>query len=239
MLQKLALGFLALSVAAPLYPVATDGASLLTTEACALPGVSAPARCGVLETLEVPDHPEGRRLSIHFAILPALSPQRLNDPLVLMMGGPGEDAISDAADAALELGLLLSITCSEDVPFVREQDVPAASDQTFLGSYRLQQQQGACAVWPKRAMPLDYREPVRSSTPTLFVTADRDGDTPLWFTDHVAAGFSRRAIVVVHGQGHTGWNDCVARLHRELVLSGKSEQLQTACPPVAMPPFAR
>ena len=75
-------------------------AQRLKTTRCSLPRVPAAARCGVLRALENPAAPRGRRLAIHFAVLPALSPRHRNDPLVLMMGGPGEDAISDAADAA-------------------------------------------------------------------------------------------------------------------------------------------
>jgi pimeloyl-ACP methyl ester carboxylesterase len=144
---------------------------------------------------------------------------------------------SREADHALELGLLFAITCSEDVPFIREQDVPAESEMTFLGSYRLRQQQTACRPWPKSDLPSGYRRPIVTDIPTLFVTGDRDGDTPLWFTDHVAAGFARRAMLVVHGQGHTGWNECVARLHQQLVRTGTTNEIEPSCPAIALPPF--
>jgi pimeloyl-ACP methyl ester carboxylesterase len=140
-------------------------------------------------------------------------------------------------DDSLSFGLLFAIACSEDIPFVREQDIPAASEGTFLGTYRLAQQQRACAFWPRTALPPDYRRPLESAIPTLFVTGDRDGDTPLWFTDHVASAFTHRAIVVVRGQGHTGWNDCVARLYQQLVETGAVDSLDTSCPAVPLPPF--
>jgi pimeloyl-ACP methyl ester carboxylesterase len=143
------------------------------------------------------------------------------------------------ADNSLSFGLFFAITCSEDVAYVREQDVPAETDGTFLGAYRLKQQQAACAGWPQSELPFGYRQAIRSSVPTLFVTGDRDGGTPLWFTDHVAAGFSRRALVVIQGQGHTEWNDCVSRLHEQLVRTGRVEDLDTSCPAIPLPPFAR
>jgi len=62
-----------------------------------LPGIAEPARCGVLNVLENPNQPNGRRLSIHFAVIPANSGKALSDPIVPLMGGPGEDAISAAA----------------------------------------------------------------------------------------------------------------------------------------------
>ena len=47
-------------------------------------------------------------MAIHFAIVPALSAHALPDPVALLMGGPGEDAISDAADAAAQFAAIRS-----------------------------------------------------------------------------------------------------------------------------------
>jgi pimeloyl-ACP methyl ester carboxylesterase len=55
-------------------------------------------------------------------------------------------------DSDLSLGLLLSITCNEDVPFVREEEVEAAPRNVFLGDWRLRQQQAACKLWPHAAV---------------------------------------------------------------------------------------
>jgi pimeloyl-ACP methyl ester carboxylesterase len=147
--------------------------------------------------------------------------------------------LSDARDADQDLsfGLFFSITCSEDVPFVNEKDVAAVSD-TFLGDYRLRQQQAACSLWPRAKLPQDYRQPVISSSPTLFITGDLDGGTPLWFTERVAQGFSNHVTIVVHGQGHTEWSECVARKYEQLVRSGSVRGLNSpTCPPIPLPPF--
>src|ERR1700722_17304139 len=64
---------------------------------CDLPGVAGPVRCGVLDVLEDPDQASGRRMPIHMAVIPATSGKPLPDPIVVLMGGPGEDAISAAA----------------------------------------------------------------------------------------------------------------------------------------------
>jgi pimeloyl-ACP methyl ester carboxylesterase len=154
------------------------------------------------------------------------------DPLVKQL-------LADAheADSSLSFGLFLSITCSEDVAFVREQDVPAATQDTFLRDYRLRQQQAACRQWPHSALPKDYRTPVRSSVPTLFVSGDADGATPLWYTEHVAAGFSKRVQLIAKGQGHTEWSDCIAQLYARLVRGGAVAGLKAACPATPRPAF--
>jgi pimeloyl-ACP methyl ester carboxylesterase len=151
-----------------------------------------------------------------------------------------DDILADSreVDQALSLGLLFAITCSEDLPFVRDQDIGPATDGTFLGRYRLRQQQAACSYWPKAMLPDGYRKPVQSSVPTLFVTGDMDGATPLWFTDRVAAGFSDHAVIIAHGQGHTEWSDCLAEKFGELVRTGSARGLgASGCPAIPRPPF--
>ncbi len=148
--------------------------------------------------------------------------------------------ISDARDVEQELsfGVFLSVTCSEDVPFIDEKAAVGSSRDTFLGDYRLRQQQAACSMWPKAQLPEDYHQPVRSSTPVLLVTGDLDGGTPLWFTDRVAKGLTNHATIVIHGQGHTEWNECVAQRFQQLVQSDSARGLDSpACPPVPLPPF--
>lgn len=72
-------------------------AAKLETSPCELPELARPARCGVLSVLEDPNQPHGRRLPIHVAVVPATSGKALPDPIVVLMGGPGEDAIGAAA----------------------------------------------------------------------------------------------------------------------------------------------
>lgn len=138
----------------------------------------------------------------------------------------------------LSFGLFLSITCSEDVAFISEADVKRQTDGTFLGDYRVREQQAACRHWPKAVLAKDYREPVQSSVPTVFASGDDDGGTPLWYAKDVAKGFSNRQEVLMRGQGHTEWSDCVARIHQQLVISGTvGKETEVSCPPVARPPF--
>jgi pimeloyl-ACP methyl ester carboxylesterase len=134
-------------------------------------------------------------------------------------------------------GLFFSITCNDDVPFIREEEVTPATQGTFLGDYRVRQQQAACRDWPKASLPADYRTPVRSSVPTLFVSGDSDPASPLWFAEHIAPGFSNRLEIVLRERGHTEWNDCVARLYERFVRSGSVRGLDASCEPEPRPPF--
>ena len=150
-----------------------------------------------------------------------------------------EGILSDARDDSdFSFGLFFSITCSEDIPFIREDEVAAETKGTFLGDYRVRQQQAACRQWPKAALAEGYREPVRSSVPTVFASGDTDGGTPLWFMEHTAKGFSHRLEVVLRGQGHTEWNECIAKIYQKVVVSGSVGGGGTStCASVARPPF--
>ena len=62
---------------------------------CELPGVKRAAKCGVMEVPENWDKPAGRKLSLAVAVIPAESGPN-KDPIVPLLGGPGEAAIPAA-----------------------------------------------------------------------------------------------------------------------------------------------
>jgi pimeloyl-ACP methyl ester carboxylesterase len=168
--------------------------------------------------------------------LPWMIHRAFKDDWVPIADGILEDARGMASD--LSFGLFFAITCSEDVAFIREQDIAPQTRGTFLGDYRVRQQQAACKYWPRAPLPLHYRERVHSSVPTVFATGDADGGTPLWYTEQVAEGFPRRIEVVLRGQGHTEWNDCVAGVYERLVAGGVVDgPSKSFCGPAPRPPF--
>ena len=59
---------------------------------CRLPRVAQAVQCGRLEVPENRAHPDGRKLSIFVAVLPANTLSPKPDPLVLLAGGPGQAA---------------------------------------------------------------------------------------------------------------------------------------------------
>lgn len=142
------------------------------------------------------------------------------------------------ADKDLSLGLLLSITCSDDVPFVLQEDVAAAVQNTFLWDWRLRQQQAACKAWPHSDALASNREPIRTQVPTMFVSGDSDGGTPLWFTAHAAPGFQNRVEVIMSNRGHTEWAPCVQTLYQRFLNQGSVQGLDaSACSFLSRPAF--
>jgi hypothetical protein len=87
-------------------------------------------------------------------------------------------------------------------------------------------------------LPSDYRDPVRSSVPALFVSGDSDPASPLWFTEHAAQGFPNRAEVVLANRGHTEYLDCAMQIYRDFVTTGSVAELDTSvCKPEPRRPF--
>ncbi len=84
------------------------GAAAPTADAalqpCRLRGVEHPALCGLLRRPLDPAAPDGPAVDLHYAVLPALSRNKLPDPVFFFAGGPGQSAI----DLAGPLGRLLA-----------------------------------------------------------------------------------------------------------------------------------
>jgi pimeloyl-ACP methyl ester carboxylesterase len=54
---------------------------------------SLPAQCGTLSVAEDPSKPDGRRIDLYVARVPAISLNKAPDPLFLIAGGPGTSAV--------------------------------------------------------------------------------------------------------------------------------------------------
>jgi pimeloyl-ACP methyl ester carboxylesterase len=90
-----------LLAAALVSPAAAPQAQRLTLEPCRITDadglVSTEARCGRLEVPEDPADPQGRRIGLAIAVVPAVATQAKPDPLVLIAGGPGQGSIEGYA----------------------------------------------------------------------------------------------------------------------------------------------
>ena len=85
------------SVASMILALApTPGQSALEESPCRLLLDAVPAAFGRCATLEVPENyaaPEGRKIELFFARIPALTGDPAPDPFLLINGGPGGSAV--------------------------------------------------------------------------------------------------------------------------------------------------
>ena len=130
-------------------------------------------------------------------------------------------------------GMYLTITCAEDLQWIKPGEGERLAENTFLGDYRLRQQREACALWPRAEVARDYAEPIRSDVPVLLLTGEWDPVTPPSYGATVAKTLSNSLNIVVphgaHGLGGLEGMDCIDNLVMEFVKRGSNKDLDTAC----------
>ncbi|MGA8574261.1 MAG: alpha/beta fold hydrolase [Candidatus Cybelea sp.] len=99
-------------------------------------------------------------------------------------------------------GLNLSVTCSEDIPFITEADVAAYSADTFEGDVRVRAQQSACKVWNVAPAPASFQEPVHSDAPLLMISGSDDPATPPQYGQQALAYLPNGRQMLVAGASH-------------------------------------
>jgi pimeloyl-ACP methyl ester carboxylesterase len=130
-------------------------------------------------------------------------------------------------------GLYQSVTCAEDVPFVRDGEVAAAVAGTFLGDFRIRRQKAACQGWPTRDLGSDLRSPVVSDVPALLISGERDPASPVSNGERVARGLKRSRHLIIPDGSHYNdemqGSDCVNGLIAAFIEAGSAEGLDTSC----------
>ncbi len=129
-------------------------------------------------------------------------------------------------------GLYLSITCAEDLPFVKG-DEGLDQEDTFLGTYRLRQQREACTLWPRGEIPAGYSNLVRSNVPALIYSGQWDPVTPPEYGERLAKSLPNSLHIVVPSGGHgiSGLEglDCIKNISARFVETGTVAGIDTAC----------
>jgi pimeloyl-ACP methyl ester carboxylesterase len=130
-------------------------------------------------------------------------------------------------------GMYLSVTCAEDLPWIKPGEGERMAANTFLGDYQLRQQREACALWPRANIKPDFAEPVRADVPVLILTGEWDPVTPPSNGDSVAKTLTNSLHIVVphgaHGLGGLENIDCIFRIMTEFVERGTSKGIDTSC----------
>lgn len=127
------------------------------------------------------------------------------------------------------VGTFLSVTCSEDVPFIDRRRAEELAAGTFLGTYRVDQQIAACTVWPRGPLPDGYAEPVRSAAPVLVVSGYRDPVTPPHWGDEVLRTLPNGRHVVLRQGFHGGASPCVQSILGSFYDGGPAPELDLGC----------
>jgi len=139
--------------------------------------------------------------------------------------------------SSLQMGMLLSVTCAEDVARIEESDIGPATDGTFLGDVRVRQHMAACETWVRGEIPEDYGDPVSVDVPVLLFSGTLDPVTGVRWGEEAASHLSNSLHVVMPG-AHGVSNRCTRDISRRFLASGTVEELDISCAAdVRLPPF--
>jgi pimeloyl-ACP methyl ester carboxylesterase len=137
----------------------------------------------------------------------------------------------------IDLGLMLSVVCSEDVPRINPDDIPEMTAGTFLGDARLRTQMTICGDWPRGKVPESYGEPVRSSVPVLVITGNLDPITPPAWGEETVRHLSKGRHITVP-RAHDFNSPCVAGIAGSFLHGDPLADLDTSCiAGMSLPPF--
>lgn len=142
-------------------------------------------------------------------------------PLIIERAFMGDyDTVAQAALTSkrglirsLAMGMLLCVTCAEDVARIEPTMVGPATEGTFMGPDRVWSQRAVCEFWPASVLPPDFDEPVESDVPVLLLSGTLDPVTPPIWGDVAGRHLSRSVHVVVPGAHGVG-GACVDEIMR-------------------------
>jgi pimeloyl-ACP methyl ester carboxylesterase len=149
-----------------------DDSVTQATEVCRLKGLEQQARCGTISVALNPAEPNGKKIDIAFAVLPALARYKEPDPLFVLAGGPGQSAQMLAGAVGRVFG---GINRKRDIVFV---------DQRGTG-----ESNGLECVLNDNSD--DPEEAMQAAHQLVLVRACRDrlvqeGEDTRWYATHIA-----------------------------------------------------
>ncbi len=137
----------------------------------------------------------------------------------------------------LSLGLLLCVTCSEDVARIRPEDVVRETKGSYRGDVRVRSQMAVCDIWPKAELPENYADPVKVDIPVLLFSGTMDPVTPPRWGEEAARHLPNGLHVVVPG-AHGVYGSCTDSIMREFLTKGSTKGIDTTCvQTMTLPPF--
>jgi pimeloyl-ACP methyl ester carboxylesterase len=126
-------------------------------------------------------------------------------------------------------GMYMTVTCSEGVPFITEQDILRETRGTFLGDSRLRSHIAACSAWPRGEVGANFIELVKSDVPVLMISGEADGATLPSFGEAALKYLPHGRQVRIQEYGHQSNGPCVAQMFREFIEKGTAKGIDVSC----------
>jgi pimeloyl-ACP methyl ester carboxylesterase len=148
-------------------------------------------------------------------------------------------AVSHGIPGSLAMGMNLSVTCAESMPFITDEEARKASRGAFMGDSRYRAQRKACDMWNVTAVDHSFLDPIRSDVPVLMVNGADDPATPPQFGAQELAYLPNGRQLLVPDAGHDFSTPCSDTIEQQFLATYSVRDLPTSClRAVARPPFA-
>ncbi len=128
----------------------------------------------------------------------------------------------------LALGMLLCVTCAEDLDRITEEEIIEIAAGTDMGDGRVRRQRAVCEFWPRSEIPDDYGDPVSVDVPVLLISGNLDPVTPPRWGEEVARNMPNSMHLVSPG-AHVVGNPCLREIQKQFLETGTVEGLDTSC----------
>ncbi|WP_242111736.1 alpha/beta hydrolase [Luteimonas aquatica] len=133
----------------------------------------------------------------------------------------------DMLQDAIAMGMQLSVICSEDGDSLVARD---EDTDTVLGNALAEAMAAQCKVWPKGAVPADFRAPLRGSVPVLVLEGEYDPVTPPDYGRQVLQTLPNGRLLVLRGQGHAVFSaGCTPKLMTQFIDTADARTLDAGC----------
>lgn len=130
---------------------------------------------------------------------------------------------------SLSMGMLMSVSCAEGLPFIDDKTLARETANTFLGDLRVKEQAAACKQWVRGAVPKDVHQLVHSNVPVLLVSGARDSVTPPPFADRVAKQLPNSLHIVFPESSHGNFGFCGNQVIADFFNRGTVQGLDVSC----------
>ena len=139
----------------------------------------------------------------------------------------------------LARGMYLTVTCSEGIRFISNNEIVSEAQGTFVGETRVRAHMVACNDWPKGDIPASFIDPVKSDIPTVMFSGEVDGSSPPWFGKDAVRYMPNGLQILARYAGHQADTSCVWEVMRTFVNSASVRGIDSSCAEkIRRPPFA-
>ncbi|HKS30197.1 MAG TPA: alpha/beta fold hydrolase [Pyrinomonadaceae bacterium] len=140
---------------------------------------------------------------------------------------------------SLSLGMYFTVTCTEGVQLITEEDIKRETEGTFIGDYRVRVHQRACREWPRGELPNQFTSTFKSDVPVLMLSGELDPASPRRFASELVRQLPNGLQLNVPFGGHGYFSECISDITADFISRGTVRGLSASCLQSAKrPPFA-